>query len=90
MVYLAGGAAACVFAVWRNRETVHDVANDVQDTLSSRGETLLRKLQDLFDGTMHKVHEYFLAAAPPASLEAIVRKGKPSLHFSVGVFVRFL
>lgn len=50
------------------------VAN-AQDTLTNNGLTLMQKLSKMADDFLAKVHETFVAAAPPANLEASVRHG---------------
>ena len=71
---LAGGlAVGC--ALVQERERVTGAVANVQDTLTGSGLTLMEKLSKMADAFLAKVHETFVAAAPPTNLEAAVRHG---------------
>ena len=71
---LAGGLAVG-YALVQERERVAGAVTNLQDTLTNDGLTLMHKLSEMADAFLAKVHETFVAAAPPTNLEAAVRHG---------------
>ena len=71
---LAGGLAVG-YALVQERERVAGAVTNLQDTLTNDGLTLMHKLSEMADAFLAKVHETFVAAAPPKNLEAAVRHG---------------
>ena len=74
-VGLFAGGLAVGYALVQERERVAGAVANVQDTLTTNGLTLMQKLSEMSDAFLAKVHETFVAAAPPKSLEVAVRHG---------------
>ena len=74
-----GGSIAAAYTAWRNQERVMQVAGGVTETLTARGETLLQSLALLGDKFLSNIHDTFIAASPPASLESAVRQSLTGL-----------
>ena len=72
---LFAGGIAVVYALVQERERVAGAVANVQDSLTINGLTLMQKLSEISDAFLAKVHETFVAAAPPKTLEAAVRHG---------------
>ena len=72
---LVAGGLAVGYALVQERERVAGAVANVQDTLTNNGLTLMQKLSEMADTFLAKVHETFVAAAPPTNLEAAVRHG---------------
>ena len=75
MAGLVAGGLAVGYALVQERERVAGAVANVQDTLTNNGLTLMQKLSEMADAFLAKVHETFVAAAPPTNLEAAVRHG---------------
>lgn len=75
MAGLVAGSLAVGYALVQERERVAGAVVNVQDTLTNNGLTLMQKLSEMADAFLAKVHESFVAAAPPTNLEAAVRHG---------------
>jgi len=75
MAGLVAGGLAVGYALVQERERVAGAVANVQDTLTNNGLTLIQKLSEMADAFLAKVHETFVAAAPPTNLEAAVRHG---------------
>ena len=75
---LFAGGIAVVYALVQERERVAGAVANVQDSLTINGLTLMQKLSEISDAFLAKVHETFVAAAPPKTLEAAVRHGLTS------------
>ena len=75
MAGLVAGGLAVGYALVQERERVAGAVANVQDTLTDDGLTLMQKLSEMADAFLTKVHETFVAAAPPTNLEAAVRHG---------------
>ena len=75
MAGLVAGGLAVGYALVQERERVAGAVANVQDTLTNDGLTLMQKLSEMADAFLAKVHETFVAAAPPTNLEAAVRHG---------------
>jgi len=75
MAGLVTGSLAVGYALVQERERVAGAVANVQDTLTNDGLTLMQKLSEMADAFLAKVHETFVAAAPPTNLEAAVRHG---------------
>lgn len=75
MAGLVAGGIAVGYALIQDRERVAGAVANAQDTLTNNGLILLQKLSEMADAFLAKVHETFVAAAPPANLEAAVRHG---------------
>ena len=75
MAGLVAGGLAVGYALVQERERVAGAIVNVQDTLTNNGLTLMQKLSEMADAFLAKVHESFVAAAPPTNLEAAVRHG---------------
>ena len=75
MAGLVAGGLAVGYALVQERERVAGAVANVQDTLTNNGLTLMQKLSGMSDAFLAKVHETFVAAAPPTNLEAAVRRG---------------
>ena len=75
MAGLLAGGLAVGYALVQERERVAGAVANVQDTLTTNGLTLMQKLSEMSDAFLAKVHETFVAAAPPKSLEVAVRHG---------------
>ena len=72
-LFAGGLAAGCVLV--QERERMAGALANVQDTLTNNGLAMIQKLSGMADAFVAKVHETFIAAAPPTSLEAAVRQG---------------
>ena len=75
MAGLVAGGLAVGYALVQERERVAGAVTNVQDALTNNGLTLMQKLSEMADAFLAKVHETFVAAAPPTNLEAAVRHG---------------
>ena len=75
MAGLVTGGLAVGYALVQERERVAGAVANVQDTLTNDGLTLMQKLSEMADAFLAKVHDTFVAAAPPTNLEAAVRHG---------------
>ena len=75
MAGLVAGSLAVGYALVQERERVAGAVTNVQDALTNNGLTLMQKLSEMADAFLAKVHETFVAAAPPTNLEAAVRHG---------------
>ena len=75
MAGLVAGGLAVGYALVQERERVAGAVANVQDTLTNDGLTLMQKLSEMADAFLAKVHDTFVAAAPPTNLEAAVRHG---------------
>ena len=65
MAGLVAGSLAVGYALVQERERVAGAVANVQDTLTNNGLTLMQKLSEMADAFLAKVHETFVAAAPP-------------------------
>ena len=74
-VGLCAGALAVVYAAVQEHDHVVGQIANVQHMLTQNGLTLMQKLWEVADASLAKVHETFIAAAPPTNLEAAVRHG---------------
>ena len=68
MTGLLAGGLAVGYALVQERERVAGAVANVQDTLTNNGLTLMQKLSEMADAFLAKVHETFVAAAPPTNL----------------------
>ena len=75
MAGLVAGGLAVGYALLQEQERLAAAVAHVQSTLTSNGLTMMQKLSEMADAFLAKVHETFVAAAPPSNLEAAVRHG---------------
>ena len=75
MAGLLAGGLAVGYALVQERERVGGAVANVQNTLTNNGLTMMQTISEMTNTFLARVHETFVAAAPPSNLDVVVRNG---------------
>lgn len=76
---LVAGGFAVGYALFQHQAHVAAAVKHVKSALTSNGLTMMQTCAETADSMLSNLHQTFVAAAPPASIEAAVRHGLTGL-----------